>query len=130
MFKFEYKVINKYDLSSNAGYHIIIDSEYYNIEFFYLNNEYKITKRKEYKLSNDIKNKIEKIIIENIDIFNLNSYIYLEGINKHKEQTFIFELNDLNRKIEGYNIYENHLLTKVFDEIKNVLKDLIIINLY
>ena len=131
MFKYEYVIVNKYDLSENAGYHIIIDSEYDYIEFFYLNNKNKITLRKEYLLSNDLKSKIEYILFNyKEEIFNLNSFIYLEGINKHKEQTFIFELNDLNRKIEGYNIYSNHLLVTIFNEIKKVLEDIININLY
>ena len=112
MFKYEYVIVNKYDLSENAGYHIIIDSEYDYIEFFYLNNKNKITLRKEYLLSNDLKYKIESILF------------------KHKEQTFIFELNDLNRKIEGYNIYSDHLLVTIFNEIKKVLEDIININLY
>ena len=130
MFKFEYAILNKYDLSNYAGYHIIIDSEYDYIEFFYLNNKNKITKRKEHKISPNIKESIEKILITHIVLFNLNSFIYLEGINKHKEQTFIFELNDLNRKIEGYNIDNNHLLGIIFNEIKIILKDIVNINLY
>ena len=131
MFKYEYVIVNKYDLSENAGYHIIIDSEYDYIEFFYLNNKNKITLRKEYLLSNDLKLKIESILFNYKErIFNLNSFIYLEGINKHKEQTFIFELNDLNRKIEGYNIYSDHLLVTIFNKIKIELKDIININLY
>ena len=130
MFKFEYTILNKYDLSNYAGYSFIIDSEYDYIEFFYLNNENKITKRKEYKISPNIKESIEKILITHKDLFNLNSFIYLEGMNKHKEQTFLFELNDLNRKIEGYNIDNNHLLGVIFNEIKITLKDIINISLY
>ena len=130
MFKVEYKIVNKYDLSNNAGYHLIIDSEYEYMEYYILNNKNKIIKRKEFILSDYIKDLINKILIKHKEIFCLNSFIYLEGINKHKEQTFIFELNELNRKIEGYNIVENHILVTVFNEIKEALKEILTIHLY
>ena len=45
------------------------------------------------------------------------------GFISHKE----FEYG---RKIEGYNIYSDHLLVTIFNEIKKVLEDIININLY
>ena len=51
MFKFEYKMINKYDVSNKAGFSLIIDSEYNYIEYFLLDNKSNITNRKVYKIS-------------------------------------------------------------------------------
>ena len=131
MFKFEYKMINKYDVSNNAGFHFIIDSEYEYIEYFLLNNLGDITNRKLFKLSISKKEEIYNILINNKDIFKLNSFIYLEGDNNYKEQFFIVELDDLNREIKGYNLFKDDLIiVNVFNEIKDILKDVMDINLY
>ena len=60
MFKFEYTIINKYDLSNYAGYSFIIDSEYDYIEFFYLNNENKSLKEKNIKYHQILKNLLKR----------------------------------------------------------------------
>ena len=131
MFKFEYKMINQYDISNSAGFSFIIDSEYDFIEYFFLNNLGNITNRKIYKVSFDKKNKIYNILKNNKDIFSMNSFIYLEGDNNYKEQNFIIELDDLNREIKGVNLNNNSLLIiRVFNEIKEIIKDIVDINLY
>lgn len=139
-FKFEYKFYKKFSISDDAGFLLIIDDEFANIECCTIDYLSRITHNKYYNLSKESKNEIKKIIKDNKKVFNINSYIYNEGKFSDIEQMFYFELGDLNRKIEGSNIFpdqnliENkeaiNLLLNVFEQISKVLlKDKLILKL-
>ena len=128
-YRFEYRYFYKYVLNKEAGFGIVIDDEFETIEILSLSAMNKVLNNRYIYISSSSKEEVKRIIEQNMDIFRINSYLYLDGINKEHEQLFYFELYNNNRKIEGCNIncYNNDnedvkLLIKVFNEISNILK--------
>lgn len=136
-FRFKYKFYNKLSINKEAGFFIMIDDEFETIEYCKLDYNNKIIDNKYYYIDEQIKKNIKKIIESNIQIFNLNSYIYTKGKYSSIDQTFYFELNDKNRKIEGNNMFniksENEpvkILINIFNKIsKELLKNNYILSL-
>ena len=129
-FRFEYRYYKKLSINNEAGFFIIIDDEFDSIEYGILNSLNKIIFQEYYNVSKVTKEKIKNVLKSNLDIFNLNSYIYINGIHNDEEQLYYFHLNDKNRKIEGTNInYKTInnksvlLILKVFDEISQILSE-------
>ena len=127
-FRFEYRFYKKYIINKDAGFGIIVDDEFENIEILYLSSMNKVVGNKYIYISQESKSKIKELLINNQELFNINSYLYLEGINKEHEQLFYFELNDRNRKVEGCNIIDINddnnqvqILISVFKQISMIL---------
>lgn len=124
MFKFEYRYYEKY--SKRDGFGIIIDSNYNSLEVFLLDNIGKIKSISFYDYDQEINKKIDSIL-NSLDFRLVNSYLYSSNNNDNEKMIYI-ENNEYNRKVEGNDIFSNEIIKEVFNKIKYILKDIIILD--
>ena len=128
MFKFVYRMLDKLCLEKEAGFFLEIDDNHKTIEYCTLDSKNKIINNFFCNINSETMTKIRNILEDNNNLFLLNSNVYSKGDYSEIEQMFYFELDNINRKIEGNNIFDKYidnksinLLINVFNKISNVL---------
>ncbi len=125
MSKFIYSYYIKKYVDDFRGFILTIDDDFDDFEVSVLDENKKIISNNYYKIKKESLKIIFKIINDNLEVFNLNSYIENSEVS-NEEFKFYFECNNLNREIKVFNLFDQNkkeiiLLNKVFSLIKEVL---------